>query len=179
MIEYLSQVRGWIQKRIRKRNWIFSLIEKVFGDILMRYQFEVTFEGKYDDILVFSSDNCKIRFVDDRGFIGISAASTLAPNYNTPKSQASGSLSRWFDFEILIPYLTDGKVEWHSEFCDASKGLTPEEATEKELRRQKKVLDPYWDQIISLFRLDVLKTKLAELEDYEKKWFKELKADGF
>lgn len=132
---------------------IVEQIKKYFRYLFDESGFTVVSETYFDSfgnwVVVLASDDCRLRFFQDRGEVSIA----VSPLWSPPGWQAGP----WFDLPIVTAYLTQGQYTW--EYAPGS--------TEQQLERLAGILRPYCDQICAMFRKEVFPEKEEELRGLE------------
>lgn len=131
------------------------VIQQKFTYLFQECKFSIDFEKSFDSfgnwVVVLVSEDCRLRFFQDRGEITVS----IGPLWNPPSWEAGP----WFDLFLVLEYLTKRTDERRYQF----------DSMYQQLEYLSSVLHPHCSQACELFKPDVFSIKESELRLLEKK----------
>jgi hypothetical protein len=129
---------------------VVDQIRKYFDYLFDANGFEVISETYFQSfgnwVVVLQSDDCRIRFLQDRGEVSIA----VGPVWSPP----SWNAGPWFDLSIVIAFLTPKK-----EILERRLGNT-----DQQIEYLADTFRTYCDQICELFREDTFRQERDKLE---------------
>ena len=147
-----------------EKQTFIDLIKKHFGFLMENYGFSIVYSDgpaeSFGDLdVILQSDKCKIRIMTDRKQVFLDIGLKTA----TLKSSKD-----WYDLGFVTSFLTQGPNQVNLEYSD--KWIVDEKTTyEQEMIRLNKILEPYWGQILELFKEENIKKRQKELDDFIQK----------
>ena len=143
-------------------------IESNFNDLFKKNKFSLIFKKSYPEhfgsyIIIWQSDlcSCGIRFVLDKRESDI----YLQVGPDTTVSAEFGGLTsaEWTDIFVLLDFIAPYS-NLKKTFCDKQEsGVSKEMNYELKLKRLSEIIQPYWNEILEIFK----KNDLSKLKNFK------------
>ena len=148
------------------RKQLGELVEDSFGWLLDEFRFNVIHKESYpkdydNSIVVFESNECRLRIMSERGNVFVEVGPLHAP-----LDWATQAPALWFDISDIIPYLTHADGEW--QYPLRSDDPATSSSIADQLMGISAALRPFMRDTIHLFSPGAFEVRQLELIQFRK-----------